>query len=122
MESARKAKLGQRWVCFKCNLRFYDLNKPDPICPKCSANQQESPEFHKPAKKRPAKKAAAKKDVVVAAPVEEIEVRSRGGGGDEEIDEDFSEESEFDLEDLEIDEAAGGDDDDSVGIVEVEED
>jgi uncharacterized protein (TIGR02300 family) len=119
MEAPRKAKLGQRWTCFKCNLRFYDLNKPDPICPKCSANQHESPEFQKPAKKRPAKKAAAaKREVAAAAPVEELEVRRN----DEEIDEDFGEEGDFDLEDLEIDESAGGDDDDSVGIVEVEED
>ena len=26
--------LGNKFVCFKCNSKFYDLKKPDPVCPK----------------------------------------------------------------------------------------
>ena len=38
-----KAKLGTRYVCFQCGTRFYDLNRPAPLCPECSADQREAP-------------------------------------------------------------------------------
>jgi uncharacterized protein (TIGR02300 family) len=125
MEAVTKAKLGQRWVCFKCNARFYDLNKPDPLCPKCNANQRESPAFQKPTKKRPTKKAAVKKEVV-PAPAEEVELRraerpERGVRAEDEAEAEFTEDTEFELDDLELEEGAEGDED-SVGLVEVEED
>ena len=31
--------LGSKHVCFKCSTKFYDFKKPEPICPKCGANQ-----------------------------------------------------------------------------------
>jgi rubrerythrin len=34
-------RLGSKWICFKCGAKFYDLNKPEPLCPKCNANQNE---------------------------------------------------------------------------------
>lgn len=34
--------LGSKHVCFKCSTKFYDLKKPDPICPKCGADQREA--------------------------------------------------------------------------------
>lgn len=67
MDAARKARLGQRWICFSCACKFYDMNKPDPICPKCQANQHESPLF-KTAK--PARKKARKKPAKVVRPIE----------------------------------------------------
>lgn len=38
-----KAALGKRYTCFKCGCKFYDLNKPEPTCPKCGADQAEDP-------------------------------------------------------------------------------
>lgn len=38
-----KAKLGSRFTCFKCGTKFYDLNRPVPGCPECSADQREAP-------------------------------------------------------------------------------
>ncbi|MDC0709718.1 FYDLN acid domain-containing protein [Stigmatella sp. ncwal1] len=35
--------LGTKYVCFKCTTKFYDMKKPDPLCPKCGADQRESP-------------------------------------------------------------------------------
>jgi len=35
--------LGSKFVCFKCATKFYDLKKPDPLCPKCGTDQRESP-------------------------------------------------------------------------------
>jgi uncharacterized protein (TIGR02300 family) len=34
--------LGTKHICFKCSTKFYDLKKPDPICPKCGADQREA--------------------------------------------------------------------------------
>jgi hypothetical protein len=38
-----KSKLGRRYACFQCDLKFYDLNRPEPFCPKCGADQREDP-------------------------------------------------------------------------------
>lgn len=38
-----KSKLGKRYTCFQCGLKFYDLNRPEPLCPKCGADQRENP-------------------------------------------------------------------------------
>ena len=35
--------LGAKYVCFKCGTKFYDMKRPDPVCPKCGANQRDSP-------------------------------------------------------------------------------
>jgi rubrerythrin len=43
--ASREAKpgLGFKWVCFQCNAKFYDLEKPDPVCPRCGADQRSRP-------------------------------------------------------------------------------
>ena len=62
MDPKKKAKLGTRWTCYSCAGHFYDLNKPDPICPRCEADQRESPVFQKkPARSRAKKKTTRKK-------------------------------------------------------------
>jgi len=33
------ADLGKRFKCYKCGTKFYDLNKPDPLCPSCGEDQ-----------------------------------------------------------------------------------
>jgi uncharacterized protein (TIGR02300 family) len=38
-----RSRLGAKWACFACGAKFYDLNKPEPLCPKCGANQHERP-------------------------------------------------------------------------------
>jgi uncharacterized protein (TIGR02300 family) len=54
--------LGTKFTCYKCSTRFYDLKKPDPICPKCGADQRESPAL------KPTPRRSREKEVVV--PVE----------------------------------------------------
>ncbi|HWV39406.1 MAG TPA: FYDLN acid domain-containing protein [Vulgatibacter sp.] len=49
--------LGSRHVCWKCGSKFYDLNKPNPSCPKCGADPREDPALKTPPPK--AVKAAA---------------------------------------------------------------
>ena len=37
------SKLGRKWNCFQCSASFYDLNRPEPLCPKCGADQRQRP-------------------------------------------------------------------------------
>lgn len=36
---ADPTKWGVKYACFTCNCKFYDLNKPKAVCPKCGADQ-----------------------------------------------------------------------------------
>lgn len=38
-----KSKLGNRFSCYGCGKKFYDLNRPEAVCPGCGANQLEDP-------------------------------------------------------------------------------
>jgi uncharacterized protein (TIGR02300 family) len=63
--------LGTKYVCFKCGTRFYDLKKASPVCPKCGADQRESPVVKAPASE---KRSRAPARPVEPAPAEEVEV------------------------------------------------
>jgi hypothetical protein len=52
-----RSKLGNKWECFSCGAKFYDLNKPEPLCPKCEANQLERPKVAREVKPRAAPRA-----------------------------------------------------------------
>ncbi len=39
----RRARLGAKYLCFSCKTRFYDMNRPEPLCPKCGADQRQRP-------------------------------------------------------------------------------
>lgn len=38
-----KSMLGTRFTCFSCGTKFYDLNRPEPLCPECGADQRQAP-------------------------------------------------------------------------------
>ena len=50
--------LGNKHLCFKCSTKFYDFKKPEPICPKCGADQRESPALKAPPSERKSRAAA----------------------------------------------------------------
>jgi hypothetical protein len=52
----RKNRLGEKWVCFSCEAKFYDLNAPEPLCPKCGTDQREKPKSATPTPAKRAKK------------------------------------------------------------------
>ncbi len=62
-------KYGDKFTCFSCSGKFYNLNKPELICPKCGADQAKAP------KKRGAKPAPKP---VVPVPAEEFEAEDEG--------------------------------------------
>jgi len=44
-----KKKLGKKYDCYQCGCKFYDLSRPQPICPKCGADQNEASTKARPA-------------------------------------------------------------------------
>lgn len=84
--------LGTKHTCFKCSTKFYDMKKPVAICPKCGADQRESPALKAPAPSERKSRAAAKP---IEPLVDEADAAEELEG---ELDED-----EADLEDAEDD-------------------
>lgn len=88
--------LGNKFVCFKCSTKFYDLKKPDPLCPKCGVDQRENPALKAPPPEgRRGRLAAVPKVVEPVAPAEPEE--SESVLEEEEDLDDFEEVEEADL-------------------------
>lgn len=95
-----KAALGKRYTCFQCACKFYDLNKPEPVCPKCGADQREDPSpdprVAVMARYKSTARPAAPKNVPADVDLDDEEIEDLddemddddGDGGEEEIDED----------------------------------
>ena len=54
-------KLGVKHTCFRCGAKFYDLFRPEPLCPKCGADQREAPKIDTKRKLPPAPKRGRKR-------------------------------------------------------------
>jgi len=80
---------GKKFLCYKCNTKFYDMRKPDAVCPKCGADQRDSP-ANRPSEGRKSRLAVAPK---VVEPVVEAEVPEVAEDA-EEIDEEAVAEEE----------------------------
>ncbi|MBE2254296.1 MAG: TIGR02300 family protein [Myxococcus sp.] len=74
---------GTKFLCFKCTTKFYDMKKPDPICPKCGADQREATVTK--SESRRSRLSAAPKIVEAVEPVE-------GAAEEEEIEAEADEE------------------------------
>ena len=82
-------ELGKKYTCYSCHTKFYDLGKPEPICPKCGADQREAPVV-KPqtaAQRRAAAAEASKEE-------DEIEVPAVEEEAEEEVEEEVPEKEE----------------------------
>jgi len=74
--------LGTKYVCYKCSTKFYDLKKPDPLCPKCGSDQRESPALKPASEGRRGRMAAPK----VIEPIEPEEPEAASEEEEEELD------------------------------------
>ncbi len=83
--SNRAQDLGQKFTCFKCECKFYDLGSPEPLCPRCGADQREDLSAAPAPAKRKRRGASAKK---VEAP-KEVAAEEIDLGDDDLLDEDF---------------------------------
>jgi hypothetical protein len=81
-----KKKLGKKYVCYQCECKFYDLSQPQPICPKCGANQNEAP--------TKSKRGPARARVTAAAPPRSRAGRRRNEEGSLEPTSSFSEDED----------------------------
>ncbi len=84
------AELGTRYKCYKCGTKFYDLGRPQPLCPSCGEDQNN--EETKRLLKRKRKRAMAKVKADVRAVPDEAGIPL-------EADEDV-EEYVLDMEDI----------------------
>ena len=77
-------ELGKKYECAECGTKFYDLGKPEPICPKCGTNQRGLVEREKTVAPAPRVRAAAP---VAPPPVDvpDDELPADIGDEDEEI-------------------------------------
>ena len=74
-------KLGAKFECFSCGTKFYDLGKPEPLCPKCGANQKDAAHMETPAvsqssrrrRKAEVPKAIEIEDEAEVAPIEDLD-------------------------------------------------
>jgi predicted nucleic acid-binding Zn-ribbon protein len=65
--------LGNKHVCFKCGTKFYDMRKPEAVCPKCGADQKDSPANRPAPEPRRGRLAAVPRPVEPAPPEPEPE-------------------------------------------------
>jgi hypothetical protein len=94
-------KLGNKFDCYNCGTKFYDMGKSDPVCPKCGANQKDASPSDSPSVSAAARK-RRKADVAKTFETEEDEPIAGGVAEDEMVGPD--------LEDDEIAEADGEED------------
>jgi len=78
--------LGTKHTCVKCGAKFYDLKKPDAVCPKCGADQREVVAT-RPAEGRRSRLSALPK---IVEPIEPVEAEAEA----EEADDDDEDEEE----------------------------
>ena len=94
-------KLGNKFDCFSCGTKFYDLGKSESICPKCGANQKDASHSDSAATSQSSRR---KRKAEVAKPVDLDEEEPIADIGDEEMvgpvgeigDDDLEEEEEDD--------------------------
>jgi len=65
------ADLGRKYTCYSCHTKFYDLGKPEPICPKCGADQRDAEEAPAVAPSRSRSRAVAPPPPVVEEPADD---------------------------------------------------
>jgi uncharacterized protein (TIGR02300 family) len=80
--------LGTKHTCFKCGTKFYDFKKPEPLCPKCGADQRQSPALKAPASERRQKAPKPPPDEVEPTVDEEAEEAELADEDDDDEEED----------------------------------
>jgi len=98
---------GTKYACFKCGAKFYDLNRPEPLCPKCGADQRSRPKPQRkgaPAKDphraavRPIAPLLDDEEETTSRDVDEDMVAALGARADTEGAEDFFDDADIDLD------------------------
>jgi len=80
--------LGSKHICFKCGTKFYDMRKPEAVCPKCGADQKDSPANRPAPEPRRGRLAAVPKPVEPTPPEPEAAEEVEEGEDLESFDDD----------------------------------
>jgi len=80
--------LGAKHICFKCGTKFYDMRKPEAVCPKCGADQKDSPANRPAPEPRRGRLAAVPKPVEPTPPEPEAAEEVEEGEDLESFDDD----------------------------------
>jgi uncharacterized protein (TIGR02300 family) len=83
--------LGSKHTCFKCGTKFYDMKKPVAICPKCGADQRQSPALKAPTPSE-RKSRAAKPVEPVVDEADALEETDEEAAEEDEAEEDAADE------------------------------
>ena len=86
--------LGKKFECYNCRTKFYNLGKPEAICPRCGANQKDAKSYDAPT---PAPRPPRRSSVLME-PIPEETTSEFGDEGPEEeaaADEDLDETEEL---------------------------
>jgi uncharacterized protein (TIGR02300 family) len=78
--------LGTKHTCFKCSTKFYDLKKLPAICPKCGADQKDTPVVKPPTASEKRARAAARSAAPVPAEGDEADTEVIADEDDVETD------------------------------------
>jgi len=89
-------KMGVKRECFNCGTKFYDLGKPEAICPKCGSDQKNASKAESPAVAQASRR---KRKAEIVKPIEVEEEEPIEAAPDDELD-------APELEAAEIEEAA----------------
>jgi uncharacterized protein (TIGR02300 family) len=97
-------KLGNKFVCFSCATKFYDLGKSEAVCPKCGANQKDAAHSETPAASQASRRRrkadlAKSLDIEESEPIEDLDeeivpdaIEGAEAASDDEEEEDFDDE------------------------------
>ena len=87
--------LGKKYECFNCGTKFYNLGKPEAICPKCGANQKNAKSDEAPPPvPRPPRRSALLETIPDENPPEFGEESNAEPEGEADLDDDELEEGE----------------------------
>ncbi len=76
-------KLGNKFECFNCGTKFYDLGKSEALCPKCGADQKNAQQAESPAAAQASRR---RRKAEVAKPIEVEEDETIEALPDDELD------------------------------------
>jgi uncharacterized protein (TIGR02300 family) len=94
------SRFGTKFGCYSCGCKFYDMNRADPICPKCGANQKNAPAVdlsavESVAAKRPPKPPRPQRPVIEDVEEGDFDAEEEGVAAGEEEDFEFDEDLDF---------------------------
>jgi hypothetical protein len=86
--------LGKKFDCFNCHTKFYNLGKPEAICPKCGANQKNAKSDEPPPPPRPARRNVLLETIPDENPTDSFGEEQPAEPAESELDDDDLEEGE----------------------------